>query len=467
MSEQEPLTYYIHLMNRAGFGLSTKELQTIHGTPFAEFRQSWINRSNEPAKPLIVVEENTRTPQRQKKDRQQVQRENNRAIAQLNLLWMDEMTDSKVQLREKLALFWHGHFACRSNNAYFHQQLLHRIREHALGNFGTLLQKVGQSAAMLQFLNNQQNKKRHPNENFAREVMELFTLGRDNYTETDIKEAARAFTGWSFDQSGEFVFREQVHDQGRKTIFGKQGNFKGEDVLELLLEREETASFIAGKLYRYLVNDTPHPEHVAWLSKRFHQGNYELLPLIEDILTARWFYEDANMGNLIKSPVELITNTRRLLNLNIETPNSLIQLQRNLGQWLFHPPNVAGWPSGTDWIDSSSLVARMRIPLLISKEETFYPTKKQDDDVQMGMQRQVKKPERNKGLRLLAIADWDGFGNQLSAVANSKWQDSLPTLMLGINAQRLDSRLLQNLVKSKELSSLTLALMGTPEYQLA
>ena len=176
--------------------------------------------------------------------RKEFQKKSREAIKNLNLYWVSEMVNSEAQLREKLAFFWHGHFACRNLNVFFQQQLLDVIRTNALGSFRDMLHEVSKTAAMLNFLNNNQNKKDHPNENFAREVMELFTMGRGNYTEEDVKEGARAFTGWGATAGGEFVFRKNVHDDGRKNFLGKSGNFDGDDVLEILLEQKQTAKFI-------------------------------------------------------------------------------------------------------------------------------------------------------------------------------------------------------------------------------
>ncbi len=148
-------------------------------------------------------------------------------ITKLNLRWLDEMTHSDAQLREKMSLFWHGHFATKTVNILYDQALLNVIREYALGNFRDLLFNVSKSASMIRFLNNNENKKGHPNENFARELMELFTIGRGHYTETDLKESARAFTGWGTNAQGEFDFRPRQHDDGIKTFFGKTGNFSG------------------------------------------------------------------------------------------------------------------------------------------------------------------------------------------------------------------------------------------------
>ena len=157
---------------------------------------------------------------------------------ELNLTWINRMSTTDAPLQEKMTLFWHNHFACRSKNAAFAQQLNNIQRTNALGNFRTLLFQVAESPAMLQFLNNQQNQKGHPNENFAREVMELFTIGRGNYTETDVKESARSFTGYGFNKDGEFVNRRFFHDDGQKTFMGKTGNFNGEDILNALLDKK-------------------------------------------------------------------------------------------------------------------------------------------------------------------------------------------------------------------------------------
>ncbi|HQW92994.1 MAG TPA: DUF1800 domain-containing protein, partial [Ferruginibacter sp.] len=209
-------------------------------------------------------------PETRKKIREQSRED----IKTMNLRWVQSMISSEAQLREKMSLFWHGHFACRIQNSFFQQELLHIIRTHALGNFGDMLKAVSKSPAMLQFLNNQQNRKLKPNENFAREVMELFTMGRGNYTENDVKEAARAFTGWAFNAAGEFVFRKNQHDTGSKTFLGRTGNFDGDDILNILLEQKQTAQYISRKIYRYFVNEQVHEENQLWLGNRFYSNHY-------------------------------------------------------------------------------------------------------------------------------------------------------------------------------------------------
>ncbi len=223
---------------------------------------------------------------------------------------------------------------------------------------------------MLNFLNNQQNQKAHPNENFAREVMELFTMGRGNYTEKDVKEAARAFTGWSARFNGEFMFRPFFHDDDEKIFLGKKGNFDGDDILNIILEQQQTATFITQKIYRYFVNDEVDKDIIAGLSKSFYQSNYNIKTLMKNIFTSDWFYNEKNIGCKIKSPVELLAGIRRMLPMQLDNDNIQLLLQNALGQILFYPPNVAGWQGGNAWIDSSTLMLRLRIPQLIKDDDT-------------------------------------------------------------------------------------------------
>ena len=226
-----------HLLWRAGFGPAVEELddlskfsskQVYKGLVKASDKKpEYIDVADDYLKGLMLgIEEAGRQQKKEmpKEDKKMIQQKNREGVRSLNMYWMHEMVNSSAQLREKLSFFWHGHFACRNLNVFYQQGLLDAIRTNALGNFGDLLKAVSKSSAMLNFLNNQQNRKDHPNENFAREVMELFTLGRGNYTEHDVKEAARAFTGWGSNLKGEFMFRKFQHDSDSKTVLGKTGN---------------------------------------------------------------------------------------------------------------------------------------------------------------------------------------------------------------------------------------------------
>ncbi|HLP92755.1 MAG TPA: DUF1800 domain-containing protein [Saprospiraceae bacterium] len=400
-----------------------------------------------------------------KEQRKALRKQSKEDLQNLNLLWLEEMTHTKAQLREKMALFWHGHFASRNINILYQQQLLTVIREQALGNFGDLLRGVSKSAAMISFLNNQQNKKQHPNENFAREVMELFTLGRGNYTENDIKEAARAFTGWNHRLDGEFVFRKWDHDSGNKTLFGKTGAFGGDDVLEMLLEKRETAWFIARKLYRFLVNEQQIPEErIRWLGDRFYDSGYKIMRILEDIARSDWFYAPENRGCLIKSPVALWVGIRRTLPMELADPESQLMLQKALGQILFYPPNVAGWAGGKNWIDSSSLMLRLRIPQLIYLNQELDVQGKTDDDQQMG------QTGRGINRRLTADIDWKPAMDLFSQVPEQDLIEKIGGFLWSVPTKNLPKSVVeahtQHQTKADLIQSTIIQLMATPEYQV-
>jgi len=386
-----------------------------------------------------------------------------------NLLWIETMVNSEAQLREKMSLFWHGHFACRSQNSFFAQELLQIIRSNALGNFGDMLKAVSKSPAMLQFLNNQQNKKSHPNENFAREVMELFTMGRGNYTENDVKEAARAFTGWAFEPRGGFVVRKFQHDDGSKTFLGKTGNFDGDDILNMLLENKQTANYISRKMYRFFVNENVNEQNQQWLSKRFYANNYDIAKLLEDIFTSDWFYDEKNIGNRIKSPVELIVGIRRFLPLQLENDQSQLLLQRALGQVLFYPPNVAGWPGGKNWIDSSSLMLRLRIPQILSANDAMDIRPKTDDDVQMGQMMQAVKKMKEAVKGGTATIDWAAVNAIFEKVQRDKLLETITATVLQTK-NKVSNAVLDKYINTESrenfIRSTVVNLMATPEYQL-
>ncbi|HVX25381.1 MAG TPA: DUF1800 domain-containing protein, partial [Parafilimonas sp.] len=388
--------------------------------------------------------------------------------------WLHEMATGDAQLREKMALFWHGHFACRNLNIFYQQLLLQQIRNNALTNFRDLLKGVSKSAAMLNFLNNQQNRKQHPNENFAREVMELFTMGRGNYTEEDVKEGARAFTGWSSTFNGDFVFRRFFHDADEKIFLGKRGNFSGDDILNIILDQPQTATFITQKIYKYFVNDVVDMDAVNSLSKTFYQSNYDIKTLMQNIFTSNWFYDEKNIGCHIKSPVELIAGIRRLLPLQFEDDRVQLLLQKALGQILFYPPNVAGWQGGEAWIDSSTLMLRLRIPQLIKDNETVYVVPKPDDDVQMGMQEKnefnLKKDLPNGGFKITASVNWNAYTKQFDRINENSLYEAIEAVVLQTNKASVNKNVIESDITSNSredyIKNVTIALMSTPEYQL-
>lgn len=471
-----------HLLWRAGFGPMAEEIHQLDTASTASYVKALLKGSTKSPvymdvadtalKGLVMGVEEIGKARRQldEEQRKKIRQQSREDLKSLNLTWIGEMVNSDAQLREKMSLFWHGHFASRNINILYQQQLLDVIRRNALGNFGDLLRGVSKSAAMINFLNNNQNRKGHPNENFAREVMELFTMGRGNYTENDIKEAARAFTGWGANIPGEFVFRRNQHDEGKKTLLGQTGNLDGDDVLNILLDNKQTAIHISRKIYRYFVNENVDETKVQWLAGRFHQSNFDIKSLMNDIFTSEWFYEAKNIGCRIKSPVELIVGIQRTLPMVIDNAEVLLLLQRLLGQILFYPPNVAGWPGGKNWIDSSSLMIRLRIPQMIDSTDELTMAPKDDDDQMMGMKDKPNAKGMGKiGQPIRAVVNWNAYTKNFSKITD---QNLVPVIAQALlqNYGKIDEATIRKYMDSSSretaVRTATIQLMSTPEYQM-
>lgn len=275
--------------------------------------------------------------------------------------WLDRMVRSPHPLEEKMTLFWHGHFATTEEKLRDYRKIqlqLHTLRSGALGSFRDLLTAVAKDPAMLVFLDATHNVKGAPNENFGREVMELFTMGVGNYTEDDIREAARAFTGWTNDDL-RFVFDAAKHDDGVKHFLGRKGHFNGDDILAIILEQEQTAIYIASKIYRFFVRDSLSPDMAQKLGALFRKGDYQIAPFLRTLFLSRDFYSPASVATHIKSPTELIVSTYRKLGL-AEMPGvpDPYTVGKTLGQILLYPPTVAGWGEGRSWITPGLLFER-------------------------------------------------------------------------------------------------------------
>ena len=276
--------------------------------------------------------------------------------------WTQEMLATPSPLTERMTLFWHNHFVSAQPKVRI-ARLMYRqnvtLRAYALGNFGAFLHAIARDPAMVLYLDSVQNRKGAPNENFAREVMELFTLGEGHYGEQDVKEAARAFTGYSLDRdTGAFVFRRGIHDDGVKTVLGQSGPFDGDAVLDVLLKQPAAADFITAKLWREFVSPDPDPAEIARIGKRFRESNYEIKVALGGILTSDAFYAPRNRGVLVKSPVELVVGTLRQLGIEPAETLPFAIAAAGMGQNLLAPPNVKGWPGGDVWINTTTLLAR-------------------------------------------------------------------------------------------------------------
>lgn len=373
-----------HLLSRAGFGGTPDEIRslmtsdrqgavthllTMPGNKAVTPPPAWIHRL-----PPLPKLRKVWTDRERKAFHEQLKMQGH----ELKAWWYRELVTTRHPLLERMTLFWHNHFTSSLHKvrwpAFLYQQNV-LFRLYALGSFRTLLQAIAKNPAMLLYLDTQTNRREHPNENFARELFELFTLGEGHYTEEDIKQAARAFTGWHLDhQTGAFRIDLRHHDDGPKQVFGKQGHFEGDDILSLTLEQPQLARYLVGKLWREFVSDQPDPVTVGRLADSFRRKNYEVAEVLKELFLTAEFWAPENRGVLIKSPVELIVGTTRLFNLPLDEATPHIAYGRRLGQDLFDPPNVKGWPGGLRWITTSTLLDRTQLlQRAIRGHETGHP----------------------------------------------------------------------------------------------
>lgn len=275
--------------------------------------------------------------------------------------WANRMLLSPRPLQERMALFWHGHFATNEDKVRDYRKMLKQLRlfqRLGLGDFRTLLIGVAQDPAMLAFLDAGVNVKGSPNENFAREIMELFTMGVGHYGEADVREAARAFTGWNY-RGLDFYFNAEAHDGGIKRVLGQEGRFDGVDVIDIILAQDAAAEFIAGKLHRHFVGEALSPDGRRELGAWLKSANYDIAAFLERLFLSRRFYAADVMGTRIKGPVEFVVSTYRKLGLEaVPGAPDFNTVTESLGQRLMHPPTVAGWSEGRSWITPSLLFGR-------------------------------------------------------------------------------------------------------------
>ncbi len=297
-------------------------------------------------------------------------------VKQLSAWWVYRMLSTPMQLLEKTTLFWHGHFATSAEKVADGRLMLTQnelLRAFAFGDFSKLLLAISRDPAMLVYLDSVTNRKSHPNENYAREIMELFCLGEGNYSETDIRELARCFTGWEI-RRDEFRFNRYQHDEGEKTILAQTGNFGGEDGVRIVLAQDAAPEFIASKLVRYFVMDEPSPTAalIAPLAKELRNSGMLIQPVLRRIFTSNLFYSPHAVGRKVRSPVELAVGLLRSLEGSTNTFD-LAEEMLTLGQGLLYPPSVKGWDGGRTWINSSTLLGRSNlVRTLITNDRTRF-----------------------------------------------------------------------------------------------
>src|SRR5262245_43684027 len=286
--------------------------------------------------------------------------------------WVYRMLHGGHPLREKLTLFWHNHFAtsnAKVQNAGYMVGQYELMRRHALGNFAELLQAMSKDPAMMVWLDTVQSKKKTPNENYARELMELFSLGIGHYTEKDIREAARAFSGWEL-RNAKPVFNPAEHDDDDKTVLGRKGKWKGADIVRICLEQKSAPYFIAGKLYKFLVSETvlATPDLLEPLAAQFRKSDYDFGALVKTVLRSNLFFSEGVYRTRVKSPVDFALGIVRALEGRIGTV-ALAAALEGLGQSVFHPPSVKGWDGGPSWLNGQTLLYRQNLELAMTSTE--------------------------------------------------------------------------------------------------
>ena len=367
-----------------------------------------------------------------------------------NAAWLDRISTSKEALNERMTLFWSNHFVVRDQVLYYSVQYRNILREHALGDFRDFTKTIGKAPSMMKYLNTNRNKKGNPNENYARELLELFTLGEGNYTEDDIKEAARAFTGWGSRMDGSFMVNRRLHDFSTKNFMGWKGELDGDDIVNIICRQKACATFICTKLYRYFVNFDVNPDHVEEMAEVFHK-DYDIRRLMRFLLLSDWFYADENKGNKIKSPIDLLSSIYRVVPFEFEDHRQQLFVQRLLGQSLLEPPNVAGWPGGRSWINSHTLMIRLKIASvflgngMIPSESFQYKTSQ----------------ERTFGDRFNISRDWNLFDKEYGEL-------EFDELTAAICAPEIESGTAQMFKEANGFSrrEISLQLMSLPEFQL-
>ena len=409
-----------HLLNRTGFGTPPREVAEFSRlTREQAVDRLLASRRTEPfiAPPVVEFVAPIRVKKASEEEKKSLIREEAQKVVGMRAWWLQEMLAAPTPadaLRERMTLFWHNHFVSsqqkvKSAPLLLQQNLL--LRRHALGNFGELLHAVSKDPAMIIYLDSATNRKGSPNENFAREVMELFTLGEGHYSEQDIKEAARAFTGWSVEpETGEFKWRAPAHDTGPKRVLGVEGDFDGDAVLDILLRQPAAAEFIAGKLWREFVSPQPEAKSVQRIATNFRDSGYEMKAVMRALLLSPDFWAKENRAALVKSPADLVVGSVRTLNVRVPDALPLAFAMRNLGQDLFAPPNVKGWPGGEAWINSTTLLARKQfVERLLRAEEFIEPTRRADgvnmryEDAPMQSRRRVQQLREDFGKGAAAL----------------------------------------------------------------
>ena len=372
-----------HLLNRAGFGGPPTVIERLAGlgpddavSTLLDYEQyadptpapDWAKPDPAGVKQLRDAAKNASQAERRKLYQQEMRVQFQR-LMELRGWWLNRMVKGPRPFQEKMVLFWHGHFATsfvKVRNAYYMWRQNELFRRLATGNWQELLTFVGKDPAMLIWLDQAESRRPHANENFAREVMELFSLGIGHYTEKDVTEGARALTGWSLDRlNQEYIYRPFFHDNGTKTFLGLTGNLNGDDVIARIVAQPASARFITAKLWNYFAGQPPSDELNTALAAVFRENGNNFKPLLRIMFRSEEFYSPAIIRNQVKSPVQWLVGTARVLECDLPPTQICEGITRRMGQDLFAPPNVKGWDGGIAWITTTTLLDRYNTAALL------------------------------------------------------------------------------------------------------
>lgn len=448
-----------HLYWRAGFGATPKQTELLSKMGRSEV----VDMLFKDASSMTMLETDTSeidhltlSSLKVNSNRKLFSDVSTKKLKDLNILWVTHLANTEELIREKMTLFWANHFVCRDTNIFHVQQYNNTLRAHAIGDFGHFVKAISKEASMLKYLNNKQNRKLKPNENFARELMELFMLGEGHYNENDVKESARAFTGYNHDFEGDFIRLQQQHDEGFKTFFGHTGRYDGDDIIDIILEQRQCARHICQKIYRYFVNDTVSDTRVEELTDIFYK-DYNIETLMRYLFSADWFYDEEHIGAKIKSPIEFLVGMVKTVPVTFKTPRDLLKIQKLLGQILLNPPNVAGWEGGRSWIDSNTIMMRLKLPSIILGNARIPLIEKGE------FEDSFKAYYRKRIDNFVTVeVDWETFESEYESISVNDLKSQLIVSKLNDGTETY----LRTLSKTSK-RDVCIQLMSLPEYQMS
>ena len=478
-----------HLLNRAGFGGPPSQIQPLadlshdkaisylldyETIPDPTVNPDWAHPNPDEVKQLREALKAAATPEEKRQIQQQARKLEQMRLQELRGWWLQRMARGPRPLQEKLVLFWHGHFATsveKVRSPYYMWRQNELFRRLATGNWEMLLNEAGKDPAMLVWLDQAQSRKEHPNENFAREVMELFALGEGHYTEKDVTEGARALTGWSLDQAQQkFIYRPRFHDDSEKTFLGRTGDLDGDDVIATIVEQPQAAKFITAKLWNYFAGQVPDEKLNEALAGVFRANGNNFKPFLRVMFRSEEFYSDDIVRNQVKSPVQWLIGSVRMLECDL--PPTLVSwgMVRQLGQDLFAPPNVKGWDGGITWITTNTLLTRYNdaqslvqgtLPPLHGADLVRKPGGANGARLDKALQR-VRMGGVNVE-KILSPVERDDNQAILASLQNRLFQTSLDASQQEALQQFLDSK---TKMTDADITEAIRLMMSTPEYQV-